>query len=315
MAGGLFALLDDVALIARSAASSVDDVAALAGKTSVKAAGVVVDDAAVTPQYVEGIKPQRELPMIWRITKGSLINKLVIILPIAMILSWIAPWALTPILMCGGTYLCFEGAEKILHHLLPHREKETESVQEKGADAEDSLVKSAITTDLILSSEIMVISLNEVIDQPFWIRLGALIFVGIILTLGVYGAVGLLVKMDDIGIALNERHNGKSTVGNALVKGMPIVLDIIGVVGTAAMLWVGGHIVVKGLHEFGMNQPHEFIASVTEKISNGALAWLAETGMSMVCGLVLGTVIATIVMAVKASFGKSSASSAKQAEA
>ncbi|MEK0087883.1 DUF808 domain-containing protein [Corynebacterium sp. KPL4072] len=315
MAGGLFALLDDVALIARSAASSVDDVAALAGKTSVKAAGVVVDDAAVTPQYVEGIKPQRELPMIWRITKGSLINKLVIILPIAMILSWIAPWALTPILMCGGTYLCFEGAEKILHHLLPHQEKETESVQEKGADAEDSLVKSAITTDLILSSEIMVISLNEVIDQPFWMRLGALIFVGILLTLGVYGAVGLLVKMDDIGMALNERHNGKSTVGNALVKGMPIVLDIIGIIGTAAMLWVGGHIVVKGLHEFGMNQPHEFIASVTEKISNGALAWLAETGMSMVCGLVLGTVIATIVMAVKASFGKSSSTSSTPAEA
>lgn len=315
MAGGLFALLDDVALIARSAASSVDDVAALAGKTSVKAAGVVVDDTAVTPQYVEGIKPQRELPMIWRITKGSLINKLVIILPIAMILSWIAPWALTPILMCGGTYLCFEGAEKILHHLLPHREKETESVQEKGADAEDSLVKSAITTDLILSSEIMVISLNEVIDQPFWMRLGALIFVGIILTLGVYGAVGLLIKMDDIGMALNERHNGKSTVGNALVKGMPIVLDIIGVIGTAAMLWVGGHIVVKGLHEFGMNQPHEFIVSVTEKISNGALAWLAETGMSMVCGLVLGTVIATIVMAVKASFGKSSSTSSTPAEA
>lgn len=315
MAGGLFALLDDVALIARSAASSADDVAALAGKTSVKAAGVVVDDAAVTPQYVEGIKPQRELPMIWRITKGSLINKLVIILPIAMILSWIAPWALTPILMCGGTYLCFEGAEKILHHVLPHREKETESVQEKGADAEDSLVKSAITTDLILSAEIMVISLNEVINEPFWMRLGALIFVGILLTLGVYGAVGLLVKMDDIGMALNKRHNGNSTIGTALVKGMPVVLDIIGVIGTAAMLWVGGHIVVKGLHEFGMDQPHEFIASVTENISNGALAWLADTGMSMVCGLVLGTVVATIVMAVKASFGKTSATSAQPAEA
>lgn len=315
MAGGLFALLDDVALIARSAASSVDDVAALAGKTSVKAAGVVVDDTAVTPQYVEGIMPQRELPMIWRITKGSLINKLVIILPIAMILSWIAPWALTPILMCGGTFLCFEGAEKILHHVFPHREKETESVQEKGADAEESLVKSAITTDLILSSEIMVISLNEVINEPFWMRLVALIFVGILLTLGVYGAVGLLVKMDDIGMALNKRHNGKSTVGNALVKGMPIVLDIIGVIGTAAMLWVGGHIVVKGLHEFGMDQPHEFIASVTENISNGALAWLADTGMSMVCGLVLGVVVATIVMAVKASFGKTSATSAEPAEA
>ncbi len=315
MAGGLFALLDDVALIARSAASSVDDVAALAGKTSVKAAGVVVDDATVTPQYVEGIKPQRELPMIWRITKGSLINKLVIILPIAMILSWIAPWALTPILMCGGTFLCFEGAEKILHHVLPHREKETESVQEKGAEAEDSLVKSAITTDLILSAEIMVISLNEVINEPFWMRLGALIFVGIMLTLGVYGAVGLLVKMDDIGMALNKRHNGNSTIGTALVKGMPIVLDIIGVIGTAAMLWVGGHIVVKGLHEFGMDQPHEFIASVTENISNGALAWLADTGISMVCGLVLGVVVATIVMAVKASFGKTSATSAQPAEA
>ena len=315
MAGGLFALLDDVALIARSAASSVDDVAALAGKTSVKAAGVVVDDAAVTPQYVEGIKPQRQLPMIWRITKGSLINKLVIILPIAMILSWIAPWALTPILMCGGTFLCFEGAEKILHHVLPHREKETESVQEKGAEAEDSLVKSAITTDLILSAEIMVISLNEVINEPFWMRLGALIFVGIMLTLGVYGAVGLLVKMDDIGLALNKRHNGNSTIGTALVKGMPIVLDIIGVIGTAAMLWVGGHIVVKGLHEFGMDQPHEFIASVTENISNGALAWLADTGISMVCGLVLGVVVATIVMAVKASFGKTSATSAQPAEA
>ncbi|MCL8492716.1 DUF808 domain-containing protein [Corynebacterium sp. B5-R-101] len=299
MAGGLFALLDDVALIARSAASSVDDVAALAGKTSVKAAGVVVDDAAVTPQYVQGVKPQRELPMIWRITKGSLINKLVIILPIALILSWIAPWALTPILMCGGTYLCFEGAEKIFHAIL-HRGEEEQTVEEKGADAEDSLVKSAITTDLILSAEIMVISLNEVIDQPFWLRLGALVAVGILLTLGVYGAVGLLVKMDDIGLALLKRHDGDSAVGTALVKGMPIVLNIIGIIGTAAMLWVGGHIVVKGLSEFGAEQPYGFIHHVTESISNGALAWLADTGLSMLCGFVLGSVIVTIIMAVKA---------------
>ncbi|OFL62419.1 ABC transporter [Corynebacterium sp. HMSC056E09] len=299
MAGGLFALLDDVALIARSAASSVDDVAALAGKTSVKAAGVVVDDAAVTPQYVQGVEPQRELPMIWRITKGSLINKLVIILPIALILSWIAPWALTPILMCGGTYLCFEGAEKIFHAIL-YRGEEEQTVEEKGADAEDSLVKSAITTDLILSAEIMVISLNEVIDQPFWLRLGALVAVGILLTLGVYGAVGLLVKMDDIGLALLKRHDGDSAVGTALVKGMPIVLNIIGIIGTAAMLWVGGHIVVKGLSEFGAEQPYGFIHHVTESISNGALAWLADTGLSMLCGFVLGSVIVTIIMAVKA---------------
>lgn len=300
MAGGLFALLDDVALIARSAASSVDDVAALAGKTSMKAAGVVVDDAAVTPQYVEGVKPQRELPMIWRITKGSLINKLVIILPIALILSWIAPWALTPILMCGGTYLCFEGAEKIFHAVLHRGEEEQQTVEEKGADAEDSLVKSAITTDLILSAEIMVISLNEVMDQPFWLRLGALVAVGILLTLGVYGAVGLLVKMDDIGLALLKRHDGDSAVGTALVKGMPIVLNVIGIIGTAAMLWVGGHIVVKGLSEFGAEQPYGFIHHVTESISNGALAWLADTGLSMLCGFILGSVIVTIIMAVKA---------------
>lgn len=300
MAGGLFALLDDVALIARSAASSIDDVAALAGKTSMKAAGVVVDDAAVTPQYVEGVKPQRELPMIWRITKGSLINKLVIILPIALILSWIAPWALTPILMCGGTYLCFEGAEKIFHAVLHRGEEEQQTVEEKGADAEDSLVKSAITTDLILSAEIMVISLNEVIDQPFWLRLGALVTVGILLTLGVYGAVGLLVKMDDIGLALLKRHDGDSAVGTALVKGMPIVLNVIGIIGTAAMLWVGGHIVVKGLSEFGAEQPYGFIHHVTENISNGALAWLADTGLSMLCGFILGSVIVTIIMAVKA---------------
>ena len=300
MAGGLFALLDDVALIARSAASSVDDVAALAGKTSMKAAGVVVDDAAVTPQYVQGVKPQRELPMIWRITKGSLINKLVIILPIALILSWIAPWALIPILMCGGTYLCFEGAEKIFHAVLHRGEKDEQTVKEKGPDAEDSLVKSAITTDLILSAEIMVISLNEVMDQPFWLRLGTLVTVGVLLTLGVYGAVGLLVKMDDIGVALLKRHDGDSALGTALVKGMPIVLNIIGIIGTAAMLWVGGHIVVKGLSEFGAEQPYGFIHHVTESINNGALGWLADTGLSMLCGFILGAVIVSIVMAVKA---------------
>ncbi|MDK8881590.1 DUF808 domain-containing protein [Corynebacterium striatum] len=305
MAGGLFALLDDVALIARSAAASVDDVAALAGKTSVKAAGVVVDDAAVTPQYVAGVTPARELPMIWRITKGSLINKLVIILPIALLLSWIAPWALTPILMCGGAYLCFEGSEKIFHHFMPHEEhKEDAEPKEKDPDAENKLVKAAITTDLILSAEIMVISLNEVINEPFWLRLGTLVVVAIAITLAVYGAVGLLVKMDDLGIKLLERHNGKSALGNLLVKGMPIVLNIISVIGTAAMLWVGGHIVIKGIHEFGAEQPYGFIHHLTESISNGALAWTADTVFSMLFGFLLGAVIVTVIMAVKKSAGK-----------
>ena len=306
MAGGLFALLDDVAVIARAAASSVDDVAALAGKTSVKAAGVVVDDAAVTPQYVSGVTPAHELPIIWRITKGSLINKIVIILPIALLLSWIAPWALTPILMCGGTYLCFEGAEKIFYYFAAHgaEEEKEEQADTKDPDAEDKLVKSAVTTDLILSAEIMVISLNEVIDQSFWMRLGALLIVAIVITLAVYGAVGVLIKMDDLGIKLLERNEGKSAVGNALVKGMPVVLDIISVIGTAAMLWVGGHIVIKGLHEFGINQPHGFIHHLTEPISNGALAWTVDTVFSMAFGLVLGTIVLGIVTGVKKALGK-----------
>lgn len=306
MSGGLFALLDDVALIARAAAASVDDVAGLAGKTSIKAAGVVVDDAAVTPQYVEGISPSRELPMIWRITKGSLVNKLIIILPIALLLSWIAPWALTPILMLGGTYLCFEGAEKVYHFFRPaHSGEDTAAhLDESPEQAEKRLVRSAITTDLILSAEIMVISLNEVMDQPFGLRLATLIVVAILLTLGVYGAVGLLVKMDDIGLRLLERRSGKSALGTALVKGMPYVLSTIGVIGTFAMLWVGGHILVKGSHEFGMAQPYSFIYHVGESIDNGALAWLADTGLSMVCGLIVGAVVLAVVFGIKALRGR-----------
>ncbi|NLF92221.1 MAG: DUF808 domain-containing protein, partial [Corynebacterium marinum] len=204
MAGGLIALLDDVALIARAAAASVDDVAAAAGKTSVKAAGVVVDDAAVTPRFVTGVTPARELPMIWRITKGSLINKLVIILPIALFLSWIAPWALTPILMIGGTYLCYEGAEKVLAKVLGHGGHD-KPAKDKSPVAEDQLVKGAIMTDLILSAEIMVISLNEVSDQPMIFRAAVLVVVAIGITALVYGAVALLVKMDDIGLRMVSR--------------------------------------------------------------------------------------------------------------
>ena len=205
MAGGLFALLDDVALIARSAASSVDDVAALAGKTSMKSVGVVVDDAAVTPQFVDGVKPQRELPMIWRITKGSLRNKLVFILPIALLLNAFAPWALTPILMLGGTYLVFEGAEKIVHKLSSDSDEQAEQAANKSEQDEDNLVNSAIRTDLILSAEIMIIALDEVKDQPVWMEAAVLIAVGIFLTVAVYGAVALLVKIDDIGRGMIER--------------------------------------------------------------------------------------------------------------
>lgn len=296
MPGGLLAVLDDVAVIARSAAASIDDVGMLAGKTSMKAAGVVVDDAAVTPQYVSGVSPARELPMIWKITKGSLRNKLIIILPIALLLSWLAPWALTPILMCGGAFLCFEGAEKILHKLLPHDEhaEEEQVIDETPEEAEKRLVNSAITTDLILSAEIMVISLNEIAAESFWMRAAVLIAVGVGITFVVYGAVGLLVKIDDIGLKMTEK-NPSSKLGPALVKGMPYVLSAIGIIGTAAMLWVGGHIVYNGLHEFGINQPYQFIHDMAAAVPAGVVAWLVDTALAMVVGFIVGLVVVGVV--------------------
>lgn len=307
MAGGLIALLDDVALIARSAAASIDDVAVAAGKTSVKAAGVVVDDAAVTPRFVAGVNPTRELPMIWRITKGSLVNKLVIILPIALLLSWIAPWALTPILMVGGTYLCFEGAEKILHKVLPHDDHAAEKTpvqdQVNAKEAEDKLVKGAITTDLILSAEIMVISLNEIADQPMLFRAAVLVVVAIGITALVYGAVALLVKMDDVGLHMVENGKGEA-FGRGLVAAMPKVLTAISVIGTFAMLWVGGHIIVVGLEEFGLTWPYEFIHGLEVAAGGGFLGWLVNTFFSLIVGLIWGVIVAGIVMGVKKMTGR-----------
>lgn len=299
MAGGLLALLDDVALIARTAAASTDDVAAMTAKTSSKAVGVIIDDAAVTPQYVSGVTPARELPMIWKITKGSLRNKLLIILPIALLLNAVAPWALVPLLMVGGTYLCFEGAEKIVHKLTADDKAEQERAANKSAADEDSLVKSAITTDLILSAEIMIISLDEVADQPIWMEAAVLIAVGIFLTVLVYGAVALLVKVDDIGHGMIERGRTPG-LGRALVKGMPYVLTAIGVIGTVAMLWVGGHLIIRGFHEvFGWHWPHDLIERGVEAVGGGALGWLVDTGISLVAGLIVGLIVLAIVSGVK----------------
>lgn len=299
MAGGLLALFDDVALIARTAASSVDDVTALTTKTSAKAAGVVIDDAAVTPQYVSDVTPARELPMIWRIAKGSLRNKLVIILPIALLLNALAPWALVPLLMLGGAYLCFEGAEKIAHKLTSDAHADEQQAVNKTPQDEDFLVKSAITTDLILSAEIMIIALDEVADQPLWMEAAVLIAVGIFITIAVYGAVALLVKIDDIGRAMITRGKAVKT-GRALVKGMPYVLTAIGVVGTVAMLWVGGHLIVRGLHEvIGWHWPHEVIERGVEAVGGGFGGWLVETGISLGFGLITGFVILVVVQIVK----------------
>ncbi|AEG81331.1 DUF808 domain-containing protein [Corynebacterium ulcerans] len=296
MAGGLAALLDDVALIARAAAANVDDVAAAAAKTSAKAAGVVVDDTAVTPQYVKGVAPARELPIIWRIAKGSIVNKLLIILPIALLLNAIAPGLLTPILMLGGAYLCFEGAEKVWEMISG---KQHASEEEAGDKDENTLVRGAITTDLILSAEIMVISLNEVADKSIWMEAAVLITVGIFITAIVYGAVALLVKMDDFGLKLGTRDSaGAKRLGRGLVTAMPKVLNAISVIGMLAMLWVGGHIVVAGLAELGWwHLPHDVIHDLVHRVEHLGkfVRWVVETTCSLIFGLLLGGIIVAVV--------------------
>jgi uncharacterized protein len=288
MPSGLAALLDDVATITKMAAASLDDISAAAGKASVKAAGVVIDDAAVTPQYVTGFTPDRELPIIWRIAKGSLRNKLLLILPAALLLSAFLPWALIPLLMMGGAYLCFEGAEKVIEELRETTTGEGETLAEEvavlsAADHEKTMVAGAVRTDFILSAEIMVIALNEVSEKSIWMQAGSLIVVALAITIAVYGVVGLIVKMDDIGLHLAQRRTSFTrAVGRGLVKGMPKLLSALAVIGTAAMLWVGGQIILHGFHIY----PGQMIG-----VTGGFLGWAVEAGLAGVFGLVLGSAI------------------------
>jgi hypothetical protein len=297
MSAGLFGLLDDIAALARLAAASVDDVGAAAGRATAKAAGVVIDDTAVTPQYVQGITAERELPMIKRIAIGSLRNKLVFILPAALLLSQFVPWLLTPILMVGATYLCFEGAEKVKGWFGGGSGHDAPTAA-TGPDTEKQMTSSAIRTDFILSAEIMVIALNEVADQSFWPRLVILVIVALVITAAVYGVVALIVKMDDIGLSLAQRSSRFSKrVGLGLVAAMPKVLSMLSAVGTVAMLWVGGHILLVGTNTLGWHPPYGFVHHLEETVhhavpSVGAvLAWLVNTGISAVVGLVVGSIV------------------------
>ncbi len=295
MAGGLVALLDDVVAMAKLAAASVDDVAAAAGRASAKAAGVVVDDTAVTPRYVQGFTPDRELPIIRRIAIGSLRNKLLIILPAALVLSQWLPWVLTPILMLGGTYLCYEGAEKIWEKVAGHEAHETPAAA-VDADHEKTMVSGAIRTDFILSAEIMVISLNEVADEPFVSRAVILVLVAIGITVLVYGVVGLIVKMDDIGLHLAGRESGAArTVGRGMVAGMPKLLSALSTIGIVAMLWVGGHILLVGVDELGWHTIYDWVHHAEEAVGGGALGWVVNTLASAVIGLVVGALVVLVV--------------------
>ena len=301
MAGGLAALLDDIAALAKLAAASIDDVGAAAGRASAKAAGVVVDDTAVTPRYVHGLAAERELPIIKQIAVGSIRNKLLIILPVALLLSQLLPWLLTPILMAGGTYLCYEGVEKIWERIAHHEPHDTPAVL-AGPEQEKTMVRGAVRTDLILSAEIMVIALNEVADEPFLTRTFVLVVVALAITALVYGVVALIVKMDDVGLRLTERSSAASKrVGSLLVRAMPAVLAALSTIGIVAMLWVGGHIILNGMDELGASwlpdQVHHVEGLLADSTGalGGLLAWIINTLASAALGVAVGAVTVTVV--------------------
>jgi predicted DNA repair protein MutK len=312
---GLLSLLDDVAALAKLAAVHIDDVASQASRAGVKIAGsviddaakagtkslgVVIDDAAVTPKYVEKLPAARELPMVWKIARGSIFNKLVILLPAAMLLSAFAPWLLTPLLMLGGTYLCFEGAEKILHLIRPevHHGPAPESLD--AAHLETDRVAGAIKTDFILSAEIMTIALAQITSDSLWVTGSALALVGIGITVLVYGSVAVLVKADDLGLRMAQigRWAVTRSLGVAIVKAMPSVLAVISAIGTAAMLWVGGSIVIHGFEVLELSAIGHHIQDLAEasaRLIGGAGAvvdWLVTAALDGLFGLALG--LATI---------------------
>ncbi len=299
MASGLAALFDDIATIAKVAAASIDDVGAAAGRAGVKAAGVVIDDTAVTPRYVTGFTPDRELPVIWRIAKGSIVNKLFLILPVGLLLSYFLPGAITPILMLGGAFLCYEGVEKIVEAFQPDDDTLAEELAElSSAEHEKAMVSGAVRTDLILSAEIMAIALGEVSQEPIALQAGILFVVAIAITMGVYGLVGLIVKMDDIGLHMAQREASLAKmVGRGLVQAMPKLLAALSVIGIAAMIWVGGGIFLHGLHEFHITPLPEWLdhashaAGLAVPAAAGLVQWVVHAIGSGLFGTVLGGLI------------------------
>ncbi len=300
---GLVALLDDISVIAKAASASIDDVAVAAGRAGTKTAGVVIDDAAVTPSYVTGLSPARELPIIWKITKGSLKNKLLFLLPGALLLSEFLPQAIIFILMLGGAFLCYEGAEKVMEKLGASKHGETlDDVIEDPVAFENKRVAGAIRTDLILSAEIMAIALNEVADETLITRGAVLALVAVVVTIAVYGAVGIIVKLDDVGLYLTKQVAAwKQGFGRFLLRMVPKLLTALSLIGTVAMLWVGGGIIVHGTHEVGFHAIYDVVHGAESAVSGstgalgGLLGWVTYAGLSAVVGVVLGGIIAFVL--------------------
>ncbi|MBT2483954.1 MULTISPECIES: DUF808 domain-containing protein [unclassified Microbacterium] len=281
----------------------VDDILSAAMKASAKAAGVVIDDAAVTPQYVQGITPARELPVVGKIALGSLANKFLIIIPVALLLTAFAPGVLPYLLVLGGAYLCFEGAEKVLEWFGMQHGHADESVRD-----EKKLVFGAIRTDLILSTEIMLISLASLEKGlDFWSTLAILAVIALMMTGVVYGAVALLVKIDDIGLkmAKNPVQRVRHT-GTRIVRSMPAVFRFISILGTVAMLWVGGHLVLVNLGEVGVHFGADILHSIEHFLEplGGVIVWIGDTLFSAIAGLVFGLIIVGIVLGIGRMLGK-----------
>lgn len=311
MPGGLVALLDDIAALAKLAGASLDDVAGAAGRAGTKAAGVVIDDTAVTPRYVTGLSPDRELPIIGKIALGSLRNKLVFLLPAALLLSAFAPWAITPILMVGGAYLCFEGAEKVWEALSGHSKAAEVAEIVDPAELEKRQVAGAVRTDFILSGEIMAIALSDLEGEPLLTQGLVLAVVGIAITLGVYGAVALIVKMDDVGLRMaRSGSSAAQSIGRGLVAAMPKLLSALAIIGTAAMIWVGGGIIAHGLEVFGLGAIPHAIEHVAEVVANaspvahGVVHWIVGAIGAAIIGGVVGGVIVAIHHAVATARGQ-----------
>jgi predicted DNA repair protein MutK len=303
---GLTALLDDVAALARLTAASLDDVASASAKAGSKAAGVVIDDAAVTPKYAVGLPAERELPIIAKIARGSIRNKLVFLLPAALLLSAFADWLITPLLMVGGCYLVFEGTEKVIHWLRPPADHSKEVVEiTDPAELEQRQVSGAIRTDFILSAEIMAIALNELDDLSTVLQAAVLVLVALAITGAVYGAVALIVKMDDVGLHLaREGSLARRALGRRIVAAMPMLLSALSAVGTAAMIWVGGSIIVHGLHEFHLDALPDLVHDIEHaghEVLGGLGEWLFGALAYAAVGLIIGGVIVAVVLRIRAS--------------
>ena len=303
MPSGLIALLDDVAMIAKLASASLDDVVGATAKAGTKAAGVVIDDTAVTPRYVTGLTPERELPIIWKIALGSFRNTLLFLLPGAIALSAFAPFLITPILMVGGAYLAFEATEKILEVVLGEHHAEQELVEtETPQELEKRQVSGAIRTDFILSAEIMAIALNELDHMSVGLQAAALALVAFAITAGVYGVVAIIVKLDDIGLHMAERRRQTTRrIGRFLVKSVPGLLKSLASIGTAAMLWVGGGILLHGIEDLGFTTVPHAVHELAEEIArgfgrmDGVVSWLTNAIAASILGLVIGAIIVIIV--------------------